>query len=111
MGVERRGDHAEFPSDILDPHRLVEALAESPYGAGHSVGVPTESREVTHATGLRPRQKQVDDLADDERCKHPILTRRVDEPHKAKRGVEQARVERANVRRLHATVTARMNEA
>ena len=75
------------------------------------MGLTAERRQVTQAAALGARHQAIDDLTDDERRERAVIAWRVDQPHKPRRGVEQVRVERADIDRFHAVIAVRLHEA
>ena len=95
--VETRDAHAQFSRDLLDAKWLVEVLTESLDRSGDVGGVAPQDRQVTEPATLLSHQEPVDNFPRDQRHEHPRFGRGIQEPDEPHYGVQQVRIQWADI--------------
>ena len=93
--------------DAVDAKWLVEVLTEPLDGPGDVGGVAAQNRNVAEPVALLSHQEPVDDFPRDQRREEASFGRGVQEPDEPHHGVQQARVQRADVDGPHVSMVWR----
>src|SRR2546427_4815864 len=105
--METRDAHSQLSRDILDAQWLVEVLTESPDRPGDVGGVAPQDRKVTEPRTLLSHQEPVDNFPRDQRHEDPRFGRGIQEPDEPHYGVQQVRIQRADIHGPHISMAWR----
>jgi hypothetical protein len=95
--MEARGAHPDLLRELLDAHRPIEPLANPRDRPRDAVGAPPHHHDVLETFGVTRDQEAIDDLVEDQRREDRRMLGRVGELHETEHGIEERRLERADV--------------
>ena len=84
-------------ASLLDAQWLVEVLTESLDRSGDVGRIAPQDRQVTESATLLSHQEPVDNFPRDQRQEDPRFGRGIQEPDEPHEGVQQVRIQRADI--------------